>query len=259
MDNDNYLTLNEQGLVEMSPVTSRDAQLAFIDNYRQTQADNTAQIGEQAHALGSDLPASQGGLHGPSSYWKSRYQTPQTESRVANLRTAAQLSVLNQLMSNDQANWADRLSQAQRSYNKARLNNALSGNGGGGNGGGGNGGGDDDNVTKNYSDLPVTTFNTTAPREGWSDTNIVQDGQFKTIYTNPQTGEKQVYTNGKLDYAVDAQGNEKYAADKIGIPLVVDDITSPMIPSIISAMPGGAPLGAAIGMIQFIDRLTNGG
>lgn len=121
MDNDNYITLNEQGLAEISPTASSDMQQAFIDTYRQTQGENTAQIGEQAHALGSDLEAPYGGLHGPSEYMKSRYQTPQTESRVANLRTAAQLSALNQLVQNDITNWKDKYTQKQREYNKAVL------------------------------------------------------------------------------------------------------------------------------------------
>lgn len=118
MNDDNYLTINEQGLAEVSPTTSRDQQLGFIDTYRQLQGENTAQIGTAAHALGSDLTAQYGGLHGPSDYIKSRYQTPQTESRIAGLRTAAQLSALNQLMANEQAKWADRYNQAYRNYQK---------------------------------------------------------------------------------------------------------------------------------------------
>lgn len=114
MDNDNYLTLNEQGLAEVSPTASQAIQNAFIDNYRQAQAEKTAQIGEAAHALGSDLEAQYGGLHGPSEYIKSRYQTPQTDQRLATLRTASQLSALNQLLNNDLANWADKAYQARR-------------------------------------------------------------------------------------------------------------------------------------------------
>lgn len=114
MDNDNYLTLNEQALAEVSPTASQAIQNAFIDNYRQAQAEKTAQIGEAAHALGSDLEAQYGGLHGPSEYIKSRYQTPQTDQRLATLRTASQLSALNQLLNNDLANWADKAYQAKR-------------------------------------------------------------------------------------------------------------------------------------------------
>ena len=136
MDNDNYITLNEQGLAEISPTASSEMQQAFIDTYRQTQGEKTAQIGEQAHALGSDLEAQYGGLHGPSEYIKSRYQTPQTESRIANLRTAAQLSALNQILQNEQARWKDKYSQAYRDAQKrqrARQKAAATTSGSGGN------------------------------------------------------------------------------------------------------------------------------
>lgn len=103
-------------------MASYNAQNQFIDNYRNIQAENTAQIGTQAHALGSDLAAPQGGLHGPSSYWKSRYQTPQTESRVAELRASNQAQALNQLMQNDLAREQDKYNQAARAAN-ARANN----------------------------------------------------------------------------------------------------------------------------------------
>lgn len=141
MNDDNYLNLTEEGIVEVNPTASSDAQQAFIDTYRQIQGENTAQIGEAAHALGSDLPAQLGGLHGPSEYMKSRYQTPQTESRVAGLRTAAQLSALNQLMANDQARWKEKYNQTYRNAQKRqrakqnKLYNSLYG--GGGNGGNG--------------------------------------------------------------------------------------------------------------------------
>lgn len=121
--------------MEVSPTASRDATTAFIDTYRQLQGENTAQIGEAAHALGSDLTAQYGGLHGPSDYIRSRYQTPQTESRIANLRTTAQLAALNQLMQNEQNKWANRYNQAYRNYQK-RANSSSSGSGSGsGNGG----------------------------------------------------------------------------------------------------------------------------
>lgn len=108
--------------MEVSPTASRDATAAFIDTYRQLQGENTAQIGEAAHALGSDLTAQYGGLHGPSDYIRSRYQTPQTESRIAGLRTAAQLNALNQLMQNEQNKWKNRYNQAYRNYQKRNYN-----------------------------------------------------------------------------------------------------------------------------------------
>lgn len=142
----NNITINDEGLMEISPTASRDEQMAFIDTYRQLQGENTAQIGETAHALGSDLPAQLGGLHGPSEYMKSRYQTPQTESRVASLRTAAQLSALNQLMQNEQNKWSNRYNQAYRAASKRS-------SGGGGN----TGGGDNDTVTGGVDEIVSDT------------------------------------------------------------------------------------------------------
>ena len=105
-----------------------NAQQEFIDNYRNAQAEKTAQIGEQAHALGSDLTAQYGGLHGPSEYWLSRYQTPQTESRLAGLRAANQAQALNQLMKNDLEREAEKYNQAYRNYQKRARNYAAGGN-----------------------------------------------------------------------------------------------------------------------------------
>lgn len=116
--NDDYLRFNEQGLAEVNPMAGYNAQQEFIDNYRNAQAEKTAQIGEQAHALGSDLTAQYGGLHGPSEYWLSRYQTPQTESRLAGLRAANQAQALNQLMKNDLEREADKYNQAYRNYRR---------------------------------------------------------------------------------------------------------------------------------------------
>lgn len=113
-----YLRLNDEGLMEVDPTVSRDQQTDFIDAYRQLQTDNNVQAATSAHALGSDLAAPYGGLHGPSDYMKSRYQTPQTESRVAALRTAAQLSALNNAMTNEINKWTNRYNKAVSAANK---------------------------------------------------------------------------------------------------------------------------------------------
>lgn len=176
MDKENYVTINDEGLAEVSPTASRDAQLAFIDNFRQLQGENTAQIGTQTHALGSDLTAPYGGLHGPSEYMRSRYQTPQTESRVAAMRTAAQLSALNQLMQNDQNRWNKRYNKAYSDYQRRKANTG---------GGGGNGDGEGSNININTQtdngDIDVNTNPNT------SGNNIIQTGE--NTYQNLETGE----------------------------------------------------------------------
>ena len=191
MENDNYVSLNAQDLAEVSPTASSDMQQAFIDTFRETQGANTAQLGEQAHALGSDLEAQYGGLHGPSEYIKSRYQTPQTESRVAALRTASQLSALNQLLQNEQANWKDQVTQKQREYNKAVLAankrardraKAAAAAAQSPTTTGGNDYGGDTNIIR-----PVNreTHVSNAAHPGWNDTSYYdQDGHLHNIYTN---------------------------------------------------------------------------
>jgi len=182
MDNDNYITINEQGLAEINPTASSDMQNAFIDAYRNIQGENTAQIGTQAHALGSDLEAQYGGLHGPSEYMKSRYQTPQTESRIAGLRTASQLSALNQLMQNDVNSWKDKYTQAYRDAQKRARARALAsttpytGNTGGS--------GDELNINTTTG-APDSIDVNTNPNTG--EGNIIQTGN--NTYQNVSTGE----------------------------------------------------------------------
>lgn len=179
-DMDNVITINDEGLMEVSPEASRNAQTSFIDTYRQLQGENTAQIGEAAHALGSDLDAQYGGLHGPSDYIKSRYQTPQTESRIAGLKTAAQLSALNQLMQNEQNKWANRYNQAYRNYQK-RANSSGSGSGTTSTAGGGNEG---LNITTNTGESEDEDVNTNPNTSG---NNLIQTGD--NVYKNLNTGE----------------------------------------------------------------------
>lgn len=197
-----YLRFNEEGIAEVNPMASYNAQQAFIDNYRNAQAEKTAQIGEQAHALGSDLEAQYGGLHGPSEYWLSRYQTPQTESRLASLRATNQAQILNQLMKNDLERETEKYNQAYRNYKKRAAARYRSGGGTGG----------DPTTT---SPAPTTDdeqggldiINTTpskevgsristAPISGWSDTSFTDtDGRVHRVYT--QGGRKVEYINGE--------------------------------------------------------------
>jgi hypothetical protein len=74
--------------------------------------------------LGTDVPSNLGGLGGGTSYFKSRYQTPQTNSMMADLRATAQANALNTLMSNE-------LAKAKKRYNDAyRAAKKRSGSGG---------------------------------------------------------------------------------------------------------------------------------
>lgn len=184
MNDDNYLSINDQGLAEVSPTASRDQQMAFIDNFRQAQGQNNQQIADSIHALGSDLEAPYGGLHGPSDYIKSRYQTPQTESRMAGLRTTAQLAALNQLMQNDLAKWKNKYNQESRNYNKRQRAKQNASSSGGGTGGTGEGG---SNLNINTeTGVPETIDVNTNPNT--SGNNIIQTG--KNTYKDLETGEE---------------------------------------------------------------------
>lgn len=111
----------------INPQVSLNEQNAFIDNLRNTQGQNTAQIRQDTYNLGTAVPSNLGGLAGGSNYFKSRYQTPQTNSMVADLRAAAQSQALSTLLSNE-------IGKAQKRYNdayraaKKRANNAGGGN-----------------------------------------------------------------------------------------------------------------------------------
>lgn len=103
---------------------------AFIDNLRNTQQATNTQIAEQTMMLGTDVPSVEGGLGSgtASSYWTSRYQTPQTAQLIQDLRTTAQAQALNEVLQNEQAMWKQRYQNAYRNYQRR----AASGGGGGG-------------------------------------------------------------------------------------------------------------------------------
>lgn len=133
-DFDNSTTSTEQGLLQIKPETSRDEQLAFIDTLRDIQGTQNQEIQDTTHALGSDLPPQLGGINGTNSYWLSRYQTPQTESRIATLRTAAQSSALNTALNNYLNKLQEDYNKAARKASKRERNRALRAMyGGGGN------------------------------------------------------------------------------------------------------------------------------
>lgn len=98
-------------------------QNAFIDNYRNLQAQNNAQIAQQTRALGTQVPSNLGGLTGGGSYFKSRYQTPQTNQAIAELRTAAQAQALQQALQNE-------LEKAKKRYRDSQNNLTTKSNGG---------------------------------------------------------------------------------------------------------------------------------
>ena len=113
----------------INPQVSLDEQNAFIDNLRNMQSTNTAQITQDTRNLGTQVPSNLGGLGGGTSYFTSRYQTPQMNSMVSDLRSTAQANALTTLMSNEVAKAQKRYNDA---YRAAKKRAAKSGGGGGG-------------------------------------------------------------------------------------------------------------------------------
>ena len=102
----------------INPDISRDEQTDFINTLRDIQAQNNAQIATETHNLGTDIAHPRGGLSGSEEYWKGRYQTPQTEAAIANMKAVAQQSALNTALSNYNNMLQNRYQQAYRDYNK---------------------------------------------------------------------------------------------------------------------------------------------
>lgn len=132
-----------EGRRYLNPEVPLREQENFINNLRQSQADANKEIATQTYNLGTAVPSNLGGLTSPvtdgnggagMSYFTSRYQVPQTNSAVANLRAAAQAQALNEVLANEQAIWKNRYQNAYRDYQRR-----ASRGGGGGNGGGGGG------------------------------------------------------------------------------------------------------------------------
>lgn len=96
----------------INPQVGLDESNAFIENLRTTQGQRTQEIAEDTYNLGTAVPSNLGGLGGAGTYFTSRYQTPQTNEIVANLRSVAQAQALNDAMSNT-------LAQAKQRYNNA--------------------------------------------------------------------------------------------------------------------------------------------
>lgn len=129
---DNILPENEytevDGRAYLNPQVALDESNTFIDNLRATQGQQNQEIISDTQTLGTNVPSNLGGLTGAESYFTSRYQTPQTNSAVANLRAAAQAQALNEVLANEQAIWKKRYQDAYKNYQKrqnARANTPI--------------------------------------------------------------------------------------------------------------------------------------
>ena len=139
---DNYLPENETIQFEdrtyVNPEASLQEQNAFIDNLRNVQNQNNAEIATDTYNLGTAIPSNLGGLGGGESYFTSRYQVPQGVALANNLRATAQAQALNDILSNEQAMMKQRYTNAQKAARQRAAARAAASYGGGNGGGGGN-------------------------------------------------------------------------------------------------------------------------
>ena len=122
MDSNEFYEFEDRAYTQ--PTLSSGEQEAFIDNLRNIQAQNNAQIAEQTYNLGTQVPSNLGGLGGGEAYFASRYQTPQVGEMVSTLKSAAQAQALNDVMNNYQAQLKQRYNQAYRSAQKRQRERA---------------------------------------------------------------------------------------------------------------------------------------
>jgi hypothetical protein len=199
--------LNDNEFVEFegrsyaNPQTALDESNSFIENLRNTQQANNRQIQTDTYNLGTAVPSNLGGLTSPVgeggsgdaglSYFTSRYQTPQTNAVVENLRSVAQAQALNQVLQNEQEKWQKRYNDAYRNYQKRAYDNP---NGGGG--------GDDDDDYLEYGDTgELTGFNAE------QDKNINSLNIEGTNYTETGFDNRSRQTKNKVEVTRDKSGN----------------------------------------------------
>lgn len=130
--------LNIEDKLYVNPQVSLDEQTAFIDNLRNVQNQNSAEINRQTYDLGTAVPSNLGGLTGGEGYFAARYQTPQDASLAANLRATAQAQALNDILAGQVDVMKQRYNNAYRAYQRrrARPSNPTNPNNPGGGGGG---------------------------------------------------------------------------------------------------------------------------
>ena len=91
MNDNEFYTFEDRAYIQ--PTVSSGEQEAFINNLRDIQARNNADIAQQTRNLGTDISSNLGGLGGGEAYFNSRYQTPQVNEMVDTLKAANQAEV----------------------------------------------------------------------------------------------------------------------------------------------------------------------
>ena len=135
--------INYEDTLYVNPETSFNEQNKFIENLRGLQQQQNAEIATDTTNLGT-YPASQsnlGGLGGGESYFTARYQTPQTNALVNDLRATANAQALTDVLKLNQSIMQQKLQTAQENARKRAAARAARARYYGGGSGGGSGGG----------------------------------------------------------------------------------------------------------------------
>ena len=151
MNENEYLKVNDRYYV--NPQLSVDESEQFLEKLKTAQAEGNARIAQQTHNLGTDVPSSMGGLTGSGGVWQQRYQTPQVNSMVADLKATAQAQALNETLSNLMAQKQQEYKNAYRAAYKKKESGQ---NGSGTNKGTGTGG----NITQENSTRKIVDYST---------------------------------------------------------------------------------------------------
>ena len=179
----------ENGRRYIDPNVSLNEQNAFIQNLRDTQGERNAQIARQTHNLGTDVPSNLGGLNGSEAYFNARYQTPQTNNLVGELKSAAQAQALQTALNNE-------LSKAEKRYNDAYRAAAAKSGGTSGSNGNNNGlkintstGGDNKVYTNNENADGANQPNTYTDSTGkvWKKNNLSASERITLPFMNGLT------------------------------------------------------------------------
>lgn len=191
-----------EGRVYTNPQIGLDESNTFIDNLRASQGRQNQEIFTDTQRLGTDISTNLGGLTGANSYFTSRYQTPQTNSAVANLRATAQAQALNEVLANEQAIWKKRYQDAYRSAQRRAYNRSY----GGGGGGGTTGGNTNDGNTSTWNGEIETVESPTKEFYGVPGADV-SETDTHYVYTDQNTGEKVYVSKDYMNKIYDENGN----------------------------------------------------
>ena len=111
----------------VNPTVSRDEQLAFIDNLRNTHNAEMQKIVQDTHNLGTDVSSNLGGLNGATGMWNQQYVEPRVNAMVSGLQATAQASALSNILSNYESQMKKRYNEAYRNAEKRKNKNSNSG------------------------------------------------------------------------------------------------------------------------------------